>query len=298
MKSQVLHTQWCDSSGETGREIWNWSFLGVKGLTLKISYSLYQRANARNVSNIFLTDSGACGHCCQPSVPSQQPRSQPCTLWHIVQDLVLRLSSSFVLGLSERPENGACIRNVCTMQNVSHSVIQATRIPKRSRTVNACPAKFHDSWLAFPGFTTCIITSCHLTVMWRQRLAISSSFYHHTAHAHASTGTLALPGPCSIRNSWRHSGLASLLVVCGSWLLLLGSCHIWDGESHHKVIDTRLGQCIGKNILQNSGRYTSLWSLRIAPWACDFPSSTNPKRQTSLCAFSEPRYAGFPVVET
>ena len=32
MKSHVLHTVWCYISDEAG-EIWNWSLLGVKGLT-------------------------------------------------------------------------------------------------------------------------------------------------------------------------------------------------------------------------------------------------------------------------
>ena len=32
MKSQVLHTVWCNVSGEAAGEIWNWSVLGVKGL--------------------------------------------------------------------------------------------------------------------------------------------------------------------------------------------------------------------------------------------------------------------------
>ena len=30
MKSQVLHTVWCNISGEAAGEIWNWSLLGVK----------------------------------------------------------------------------------------------------------------------------------------------------------------------------------------------------------------------------------------------------------------------------
>ena len=33
MKSQVLHTVWCNISGEAAGEIWNWSLSGVKGLT-------------------------------------------------------------------------------------------------------------------------------------------------------------------------------------------------------------------------------------------------------------------------
>ena len=33
MKSQVLHTVWCYISGEAAGEIWNWSLLGVKGLS-------------------------------------------------------------------------------------------------------------------------------------------------------------------------------------------------------------------------------------------------------------------------
>ena len=34
MKSQVLHTVWCNISGEAAGEIWHWSLLGVKGLIL------------------------------------------------------------------------------------------------------------------------------------------------------------------------------------------------------------------------------------------------------------------------
>ena len=33
MKSQVFHTVWCNISGEAAGEIWNWSLVGVKGLT-------------------------------------------------------------------------------------------------------------------------------------------------------------------------------------------------------------------------------------------------------------------------
>ena len=32
MKSQVLHTVWCNITGEAAGEIWIWSLLGVKGL--------------------------------------------------------------------------------------------------------------------------------------------------------------------------------------------------------------------------------------------------------------------------
>ena len=32
MKTQVLHTVWCNISGEAAGEIWNWSLSGVKGL--------------------------------------------------------------------------------------------------------------------------------------------------------------------------------------------------------------------------------------------------------------------------
>ena len=32
MKSQVLHTVWCNISGQAAGEIWHWSLLGVKGL--------------------------------------------------------------------------------------------------------------------------------------------------------------------------------------------------------------------------------------------------------------------------
>ena len=34
MKSQVLHTVWCNISGEAAGEVWTWSLLGVKGLIL------------------------------------------------------------------------------------------------------------------------------------------------------------------------------------------------------------------------------------------------------------------------
>ena len=37
MKSQVLHTVWCNISGEAAGEIWNWSPLGAKGLMNQIS---------------------------------------------------------------------------------------------------------------------------------------------------------------------------------------------------------------------------------------------------------------------
>ena len=32
MENHVLHTVWCNISGEAAGEVWNWSLLGVKGL--------------------------------------------------------------------------------------------------------------------------------------------------------------------------------------------------------------------------------------------------------------------------
>ena len=43
MKSQVLHTVWCDISGEAAGEIWHWSLLGVKGLSLCYTVKLFSR---------------------------------------------------------------------------------------------------------------------------------------------------------------------------------------------------------------------------------------------------------------
>ena len=37
MKSQVLHTVWCDISGEAAEEMWKWSLLRVKGLNYQFS---------------------------------------------------------------------------------------------------------------------------------------------------------------------------------------------------------------------------------------------------------------------
>ena len=34
MKSQILHTVWCNISGDAAGEIWSWSLLGVKGLVM------------------------------------------------------------------------------------------------------------------------------------------------------------------------------------------------------------------------------------------------------------------------
>ena len=42
MESQVLHTVWCNIAGEAAGEIWNWSFLGVKGLNIGSNYSIYK----------------------------------------------------------------------------------------------------------------------------------------------------------------------------------------------------------------------------------------------------------------
>ena len=39
MKSQVLLTLWCNISGDAAEEIWSWSPVGVKGLTLSLPSS-------------------------------------------------------------------------------------------------------------------------------------------------------------------------------------------------------------------------------------------------------------------
>ena len=41
MKSQILHTVWCKIFGKPAGEIWNWSFLGVKGLKSFIYMQLW-----------------------------------------------------------------------------------------------------------------------------------------------------------------------------------------------------------------------------------------------------------------
>ena len=39
-KRRVLHTVWCNISGEAAGKIWNWSLLGVKGLNVRQSGSI------------------------------------------------------------------------------------------------------------------------------------------------------------------------------------------------------------------------------------------------------------------
>ena len=50
MKSHVLHTVWCDISGEAAAEIWHWSLLGVKGL-------MFQTASGTTMSGSVLLHS-------------------------------------------------------------------------------------------------------------------------------------------------------------------------------------------------------------------------------------------------
>ena len=54
MKSQVLHTVWCNISGEAAGEIWNWSLLGVKGLTAIQHYSYSFPGSSSRYSSVFL----------------------------------------------------------------------------------------------------------------------------------------------------------------------------------------------------------------------------------------------------
>ena len=57
MKSQVLHTAWCNITVEATREIWTWSLLGVKGLTLAnaLRESVTQRGRSCNDSGKPIT---------------------------------------------------------------------------------------------------------------------------------------------------------------------------------------------------------------------------------------------------
>ena len=45
MKSQVLHTVWCNMTGEATGEIWSWSLLGVKGLRHYLVVSIRPRSH-------------------------------------------------------------------------------------------------------------------------------------------------------------------------------------------------------------------------------------------------------------
>ena len=66
MKSQVLHTVWCNITGEATGEIWTWSLLGVKVLIYcrtppyryrKTIKTLYMSCNCFYFSNrIYITD--------------------------------------------------------------------------------------------------------------------------------------------------------------------------------------------------------------------------------------------------
>ena len=46
--SQVLHTVWCNISGEAAGETWNWSLLGVKGLSVTMSQCLKTSVRVMN----------------------------------------------------------------------------------------------------------------------------------------------------------------------------------------------------------------------------------------------------------
>ena len=48
MKSQVLHTVWCNISGEATGEIWHWSLLGVKGVMI------FDRGSRRLLTRLLL----------------------------------------------------------------------------------------------------------------------------------------------------------------------------------------------------------------------------------------------------
>ena len=54
MKSQVLHTVWCNISGEAAGEIWTWSLLGVKGLAGYFRTTTSQARESWFVFNIIL----------------------------------------------------------------------------------------------------------------------------------------------------------------------------------------------------------------------------------------------------
>ena len=66
MKSQVLHTVWCNMTGEATGEIWTWSLLGVKVLS-EISPSHYFLCKN---SDVFIWEPGQPG---QPRSRSRRP---------------------------------------------------------------------------------------------------------------------------------------------------------------------------------------------------------------------------------
>ena len=51
MKIQVLHTVWCNISGEAAGEFWNWSLLGVRGLMYVLSSTVNWASLRRNAVN-------------------------------------------------------------------------------------------------------------------------------------------------------------------------------------------------------------------------------------------------------
>ena len=51
MKNQVLYTVWCHISGEAAGEIWNWSFLGVRGLKGQINQTTPKTIELLHVGN-------------------------------------------------------------------------------------------------------------------------------------------------------------------------------------------------------------------------------------------------------
>ena len=48
MKSQVLHTVWCNITGEAAGEILHWSLLGVKGLN-RNRYNMDNQIDLREI---------------------------------------------------------------------------------------------------------------------------------------------------------------------------------------------------------------------------------------------------------
>ena len=73
MQSQVLHTVWCNISGQAAGEIQNWSVLGVKGLTKALTLIL---ALDQKRTNAFYSDNAR-------NPPGCKGAAAGVTSWHL-----------------------------------------------------------------------------------------------------------------------------------------------------------------------------------------------------------------------
>ena len=193
MKTQVLHSVWCNISGEAAGEIWHWSLLGVKGL-MGFHHCLGRHSTRSCVPCRLVTQSQSgwtklwCAHCLLPPADTTRHHSlmhfqRSCQttsllaiqlLWYVCTMLTVTMFTSN----QENQEQGQYIFQVAHLLSKKWSYLSPFRAPNWKWSLVACTsiccnlirpelvANLATAWKLLISSQTILVVWATVSVAW------------------------------------------------------------------------------------------------------------------------------------